>query len=99
EETVAIWGTKIHSAHKDLRRRSGRRESIAPHPCTVSGPSPSGSLVAVDDAPLRPVGWADLQQHAIVLDDADVVLRHPPGHPREHLVPVGESHGVKAVPA
>jgi len=28
-----------------------------------------------------------------------VVLRHPSRHPREDLVPVGEYHGVEAVPA
>src|SRR6185437_4748574 len=47
----------------------------------------------------RPVRRTDLQQHAVVLDYADVVFRHPTRHPREHLVPVGEYHGVEPVPA
>src|SRR6202012_5061442 len=58
-----------------------------------------GSLVAVDDAALGPVRGADLQEHAVVLDDADVVLGHPSRHPRQDFVPVGEDHGVEAVPA
>ena len=62
-------------------------------------PTGAESLIAVNDAALRPVRRADRQQHAIVLDYADVVFRHPPRHPREDLVPVGECHGVEAVPA
>src|SRR5690625_858723 len=51
---------------------------------------PGRSLVAVDDAaPVEVVG-AELDDHAVLGKDADVVLAHLPGDVREHLVPVVE---------
>src|ERR1700748_1956432 len=70
-----------------------------PWPALARGRASRKSLIAVNDPPLRPVRRADLQQHAVVLDYPDVVFRHPARHPREDLVPVGEYHGVEAVPA
>src|SRR6202012_1493653 len=94
-KTAATWCPSKWRCSE--RKPSGKARSSR-SPC-ASTPRGHESLIAVNDAALRPVRRADLQQHAVVLDYADVVLRHPSRHPREDLVPVGECHGVEAVPA
>ena len=52
----------------------------------------SGSLVAVDDAATVQVVRAQLDDHAVLGKDADVMLAHLPGDVREHHVAVVELH-------
>lgn len=81
-------------------RRASRAAFPARRPSSLWGLTPrpgAGSLKAVNDAALRPVCGADFQQHAIVLDYADVVFRHPSRHPRKDFMPIGEYHGIEAV--
>lgn len=58
-------------------------------------PSPSRgglSLVPVDDAATGQVVGAELHDHPVLGEDADVVLPHLSGDVREHHVPVAQLH-------